>query len=79
MSKVLRVEDLKSSSCFKPIPNSVFTVLLVLVSPCPDFSFKTEECVPAEVVCDFKGDRQDGSDEEFCGTPAVLFTCDVLA
>lgn len=48
---------------------NVFIVLLVIVSSCPDgeFSCTSEKCVPAPLVCDFKEDCEDGSDEEFCG------------
>lgn len=45
------------------------TVLLAIVSCCPDgnFSCTSGECLPAGLVCDFKKDCKDGSDEEFCG------------
>lgn len=48
---------------------NVFIVLLVIVSSCTDgeFSCTSGQCVPAPLVCDFKEDCEDGSDEEFCG------------
>ncbi|KAI3374795.1 hypothetical protein L3Q82_021349, partial [Scortum barcoo] len=47
----------------------LLTVLLVTASSCPDggFNCTSGECVPAELLCDFKEDCKDGSDEEFCG------------
>nr|XP_033506790.1 MAM and LDL-receptor class A domain-containing protein 1 [Epinephelus lanceolatus] len=48
----------------------LLTVLLVIVASCPDggFNCTSGECLPAGVVCDFKKDCEDGSDEEFCGS-----------
>lgn len=48
----------------------LFTVLLVRVSSRPDvlFNCTSGEHLPAGLVCDFKPDCEDGSDEEFCGT-----------
>ncbi|KAK1879509.1 MAM and LDL-receptor class A domain containing protein 1 [Dissostichus eleginoides] len=49
---------------------TLFTVLLVVVSSCPDggFNCTSGECLPAGLVCNFKKDCEDGSDEEFCGS-----------
>ncbi|XP_032387659.1 MAM and LDL-receptor class A domain-containing protein 1 [Etheostoma spectabile] len=48
----------------------LLSVLLVIVSSCPDggFNCTSGECLLAELVCDFKKDCKDGSDEEFCGS-----------
>ncbi|XP_041849179.1 MAM and LDL-receptor class A domain-containing protein 2 [Melanotaenia boesemani] len=48
----------------------LLSVLLVIVSPCPDgeFNCTSGECVPAQFICDFKKDCKDGTDEEFCGS-----------
>ncbi|XP_053293903.1 apical endosomal glycoprotein [Pleuronectes platessa] len=45
-------------------------MFLVSVSSCPDgdFDCTSGECLPPELVCDFKEDCKDGSDEEFCGS-----------
>ncbi|XP_068593728.1 MAM and LDL-receptor class A domain-containing protein 1 isoform X2 [Cebidichthys violaceus] len=50
----------------------LLSVLLVIVSSCPDgdFNCTSGECLPAGLVCDFKTDCKDGSDEEFCGSCA---------
>ncbi|KAJ8011341.1 hypothetical protein DPEC_G00057130 [Dallia pectoralis] len=46
------------------------SVSVVLVSCCPegDFQCASGKCVPSDVVCDFKPDCDDGTDEEFCGS-----------
>lgn len=51
-----------------------FAVLLVIVSSCPagEFTCTSGECLSAQLVCDFKKDCKDGSDEEFCGMLAFL-------
>ncbi|XP_031148872.2 MAM and LDL-receptor class A domain-containing protein 1-like [Sander lucioperca] len=48
----------------------LLSVLLVIVSSCPDggFNCTSGECLLAGLVCDFKKDCEDGSDEEFCGS-----------
>ncbi|XP_074507832.1 MAM and LDL-receptor class A domain-containing protein 1 [Sebastes fasciatus] len=48
----------------------LLSVLLVIVSSCPDggFNCTSGECLPAGLVCDFKKDCKDGSDEELCGS-----------
>ncbi|KAL6103987.1 uncharacterized protein ACO6RY_13812 [Pungitius sinensis] len=46
----------------------LLSVFSVLVSSCPDGSFNcTPACLPPGLVCDFKEDCTDGSDEEICG------------
>ena len=53
-----------------------FTVLLAIVSSCPDgmFSCASGECLPAGLTCDFKMDYKNGTDEEFCGMITVQNT-----
>ncbi|KAK5889270.1 hypothetical protein CesoFtcFv8_015287 [Champsocephalus esox] len=48
----------------------LLSVLLVVVSSCPDggFNCTSGECLPARLVCNFKKDCEDGSDELFCGS-----------
>ncbi|XP_061652622.1 MAM and LDL-receptor class A domain-containing protein 2 isoform X2 [Phyllopteryx taeniolatus] len=48
----------------------VLAVYFVGASLCPDETFKctTGECLAAGLVCDFKKDCKDGSDEVFCGS-----------
>ncbi|XP_067330349.1 MAM and LDL-receptor class A domain-containing protein 2 [Channa argus] len=48
----------------------LLSVLLVSALSCPDGMFRctSEECLPSQLVCDFKEDCKDGSDEEFCGS-----------
>ncbi|XP_047444387.1 MAM and LDL-receptor class A domain-containing protein 2 isoform X2 [Mugil cephalus] len=48
----------------------LLSVLFVIVSSCPDGEFKCKSggCLPTRLVCDFKSDCADGSDEEFCGS-----------
>ncbi|XP_049604359.1 apical endosomal glycoprotein-like isoform X2 [Syngnathus scovelli] len=49
---------------------ALLAVYLTAASSCPDGMFKcvNEECLPAGLVCDFKKDCKDGSDESFCGS-----------
>lgn len=51
-----------------------FAVLLVIGSSCPEgeFTCTSGECLSAQLVCDFKKDCKDGSDEEFCGMLSFL-------
>ncbi|KAM6919232.1 apical endosomal glycoprotein-like [Xenentodon cancila] len=48
----------------------LLSVLLVIAPSCPDgtFTCTSGEYLPAQVICDFKRDCKDGSDEEFCGS-----------
>ncbi|XP_061694563.1 MAM and LDL-receptor class A domain-containing protein 2 isoform X2 [Syngnathoides biaculeatus] len=76
--KATSVESLHSNRpsvllSFKPIQSSsveAADVCFVSTSSCPDGTFKctTGECLDAGVVCDFKKDCDDGSDEAFCGS-----------
>lgn len=47
----------------------LFTALLVIASSCSDEEFrcKSGECLSNTLVCDFKTDCENGSEEEFCG------------
>lgn len=58
-------------SCNKGVYSIVglFTVLLAIVSSCSEEEFQctSGECLPPALVCDFKTDCKNGSDEEFCG------------
>lgn len=49
------------------------TVFVAIASCCPDGSFSctSGECLPARLVCDFKKDCKDGSDEELCGRLSI--------
>lgn len=51
-----------------------FAVCLVIVSSCPDgeFTCTSGDCLSNKLVCDFKVDCKDGSDEEFCGMLSFL-------
>ncbi|KAM8838449.1 MAM and LDL-receptor class A domain-containing protein 2 isoform 2-T2 [Synchiropus picturatus] len=54
------------------------SVLSINVSACTvtQFQYKTGACVSDQLVCDFKEDCEDGSDEEFCGScDFELHTC----
>lgn len=50
---------------------TLFTVLLVIVSSDGEFNCTSGEHLSAGRVCDFKKDCEDGSDEEFCGMLTV--------
>ncbi|XP_069014100.1 apical endosomal glycoprotein [Embiotoca jacksoni] len=54
--------------------------LAVIVSSTPDgqFNCTSGESLPAGLVCDFKKDCKDGSDEMFCGTYMVIKAQDKL-
>lgn len=45
------------------------SALVVIVSSCSDgeFTCKPGECISQTLICDFKTDCENGSDEEFCG------------
>lgn len=49
--------------------NWFFAALLVIVLSCSEeeFSCTSGSCVSAQLICDFKEDCEDGSDEEYCG------------
>ncbi|XP_028283475.1 MAM and LDL-receptor class A domain-containing protein 2 [Parambassis ranga] len=58
---------------FSPNMRNLFVLLsvfLAIVSACPDGHFQctSGECVSVQLICNFKEDCIDGSDEEFCGT-----------
>ncbi|KAM3603666.1 uncharacterized protein V6R79_000320 [Siganus canaliculatus] len=48
----------------------VLSALVFVVSSCPGGEFRcaSGECLPASLVCDFKTDYKNGTDEEFCGS-----------
>ncbi|XP_037131957.1 MAM and LDL-receptor class A domain-containing protein 1 isoform X1 [Syngnathus acus] len=49
---------------------ALLAVYFTAASSCPDGMFKcvNEECISAGLVCDFKKDCKDGSDESVCGS-----------
>ncbi|XP_055359914.1 MAM and LDL-receptor class A domain-containing protein 2 isoform X2 [Betta splendens] len=69
----LHVEEQRLYSELLPgdrAPDPISKALLVIVLTCPDgdFSCTSGDCVSAQLICDFKEDCKDGSDEEYCGS-----------
>lgn len=64
----------KKKDCRDLCNETLFTVLVVIVSSSPEGEFNCTSggsSLPAGLVCDFKEDCEDGSDEEFCGILTV--------
>ncbi len=68
-----RNQKATSDSSFLLKHSLFFAVYLVIVSPCPsgEFTCTSGECFSPALVCDFKTNCEDGSDEEFCGMLSV--------